>query len=1053
MLRGSLALVVSATAALHAQTTQGLITGNVVDSQTGNPLPGARIVAFNLATNLSQAAVAEGSGFYVLPLLSPGTYQVRAEAKGYQALQVEQLELAVAATLTLPFRLRPLADVFEQNQYRSVFFANNSVVPFYGPDVDTSRTGSFEPPMSTRGMLETSVSYVIDPQQIADLPLAGRDVYALLVTLPAVTTDTSTARGLGFSVNGQRPSASNFLLDGLENNNYLITGPAVTVPPEAVQEYRISTNNYSAEYGRTAGFLANVVTRTGGKQWHGLAYLNFANEALDANQFQRNLNGLARSPDKQWEPGFSGGGPTGVANLFVSGTIEYQRFRGGGDPEDLTLPTTNFVPKAGSLAETLLRGFDAPTGPGLTKTLSFTPPSSINQWFVVPRGDYVIHEGSQRFLARAAIIRNTRPDFIWTPYPGFSSPLTQNTSSVMGSWLSSRGHLTNEVRGGWTLADLRFDRAQPAIPQLSSDDHTLLPGSPAFYGFHNRERNLEFVENLLWVRGRHALKVGGGGLFRGIEGYLTAGQDGSYTFASLNDFGNDRPNSVQVALARLDFENGNYHPPVYDRTYRQRQAFFFAQDSFRVTARLVLNFGLRYENFGVPVNVGTVKDPTLDLNGAAPSPQAVRNAQVVPGPAGDQSLYASGGNWAVRIGGAWSLRENARTLLRVSYGTFYDRPFDNLWENLRNNGVVFSGIAGDVPLVAPIAGIYPSLKGLVPDTLFTKFYLFSPQLNAPRVQSYFAALSHELSRSLMVEATAFNTAGNDLITTDLINRTGGPVNPNLPEILYRANEGISNYHGLGVRARYRAARAQFQVAYTWSHSIDNQSEPLFGDFYNLLPTRAGANSGGPVEPTLFFEQYNASGDRGNSDYDQRHNLVAFGIWQLPQPAARSRAAVWLRDWRAAFLAAFRSGFPYTATSGSLTRRLSLVNPELLAAPRVAVPGGVQLFDPNAFVLPPGTAQGDTYRNQFSGPGLYSIDVSLSRSWPVRGLGEAARVSLRADVFNVLNHANLGNPGSALGAPGFGIALYGRRENQPNFPALTPFNESARQIQVLLRFQF
>jgi hypothetical protein len=150
---------------------------------------------------------------------------VRAELEGYQTLQVEELELPVAAVLTLPFRLRRLSDVFERNLYRSVFLADNSVMPFYGPDVDTSRTGSFQPTLGMRGMLETSVSYVIDPSQIGKLPLAGRDVYALLVTLPGVTTDTSTGRGLGFSVNGQRPSASNFLLDGLENNNYLITGP------------------------------------------------------------------------------------------------------------------------------------------------------------------------------------------------------------------------------------------------------------------------------------------------------------------------------------------------------------------------------------------------------------------------------------------------------------------------------------------------------------------------------------------------------------------------------------------------------------------------------------------------------------------------------------------------------------------------------------------------------------------------------------------------------------------------------------------------------------
>src|SRR5580693_8174143 len=179
------------------------------------------------------------------------------------------MELPVAARLELEFRLRPLSDVWESGQYRSVFLpGTKTIVTFYGPDVDSSHSASFEATQGQRGALESKVSEVIDPAQIRDLPLAGRDVYTMLVTQPGVTADAATARGLGLAINGQRPSSSNFMLDGLENNNYLVTGPLVTVAPEQIQEYRISTNNFSAEYGRTSGFVANAITKPGTTAFH-----------------------------------------------------------------------------------------------------------------------------------------------------------------------------------------------------------------------------------------------------------------------------------------------------------------------------------------------------------------------------------------------------------------------------------------------------------------------------------------------------------------------------------------------------------------------------------------------------------------------------------------------------------------------------------------------------------------------------------------------------------------------------------------------------------------
>src|SRR5579872_5633530 len=328
-------------AALDAQTTQGTISGRLLDSITGRPI--AARVEYSTGS-ASGAAQSDADGYYNLPLLSPGTYRVRAGAAAYQSQEIQELELPVASRIELDFRLRPLSDVWEAGQYNSVFLpGSKTIVTFFGPDVDTSRSGSFEAQKGRVGSLEATISEVIDSREIQNLPLQGRDVYTMLVTQPGVTSDAATARGLGLAVNGQRPSASNFLLDGVENNNYLITGPLVTVAPEAIQEYRISTNNFSAEYGRTSGFLANAITRAGGNQFHGVGYFYLKNDALNANGFQENLQGLRRTPDKEDQPGFFVGGPILKNRLFFSSAYEYFRSRSQQDPFTFLLPSANFV--------------------------------------------------------------------------------------------------------------------------------------------------------------------------------------------------------------------------------------------------------------------------------------------------------------------------------------------------------------------------------------------------------------------------------------------------------------------------------------------------------------------------------------------------------------------------------------------------------------------------------------------------------------------------------------------------------------------------------------
>jgi len=177
---------------------------------SGRPIGGATVSCWNAEGLASGSAQSDQNGYYVLPLLSPGLYRVRAEAGSYQAKELQDGELAVASRLEIEFRMRPLSDVWESGQYNSVFLPGaKTVVTFYGPDVDSSKSGSFEAQKGRRAPLETTVSDVINSAEIATLPLGGRDVYTMLVTQAGVTSDAATGRGLGLSANGQRPSASN----------------------------------------------------------------------------------------------------------------------------------------------------------------------------------------------------------------------------------------------------------------------------------------------------------------------------------------------------------------------------------------------------------------------------------------------------------------------------------------------------------------------------------------------------------------------------------------------------------------------------------------------------------------------------------------------------------------------------------------------------------------------------------------------------------------------------------------------------------------------------
>jgi hypothetical protein len=1067
-------LVLAFSSGLTAQTTQGLISGRLLNSVTGRPIAGAGVVATG-ATVSEGRTQTDAYGYYYLPLLSPSVYRVRVTAEKYQSQEIQELTLAVAARLDIDFRLRPLNDVWEAGQYNSVFLpGSRTIVTFFGPDVDPSRSGSFEAQKGRSGALESTVSSVIDSGQISNVPLLGRDVYTLLVTEPGVTADAASARGLGLAINGTRPQSSNYLMDGVENNNYLLTGPLVTVAPEAVQEYRVSTNNFSTEYGRTAGFLANAITRSGSNQFHGTGYFYIKNQVLNANGFQENLANI-HSPSKEIQPGFVVGGPILHDRLFFSSTYEHDYNRSFEAPVQFTFPNTpvflGAVAVAGRRSNDLLTRFPSPVnyGQGITDTATLAPPVTDRRMLGVQRLDQTSRDGKNRIMGRLLFSRIDRPDFIWTPYPDFVSVLNQNTWALGGSYLRQiHSNLTNEARLSFSSDDLHWNRPHPEIPTLVAGNVTL-PGSPAFYAYKNVNRSQEILDNVIWARGRHLVTAGAGMLFRHSEGYLTAGEDGEYIFSNAVFFGLDRPSYFSASLARQVLPT--LAQPDFNRDYSYRQGFAFVQDTFKITSRLTANYGLRYEYLGAPSNVGAAKDLLLVLGSGATRADQLANATFPTPGSGNQQLFSTDKrDWAVRLGASYDLTGRGKTVLRGAYGIFYDRPYDNLWENLRNNSIVLPllTVTGTADVLTPVLTQFANLKQPILSD-FPAVVLVNPDFKNGRIQSYFAGIEHRFTDSFMLQVNGLGTYGRRLVTTDVENRAFSTLNPGggrytsvVPDVSYIDGLGYSDYNALTARFVYRTSRAFFQAAYTWSHTIDVQGDALAGDFFNLTFTANG--NGNSTGRASFTKQFDPSFDRASSDFDQRQNLVLHGYW-TPAPLFPNSKLSWItRDWNFGTLIAIRSGFPYSivgATNANpgqgyyINNRPNLIDPSMAQTYR-PVTGGVALLNPADFTDAANSQLGNLGRNAFTGPGFYHIDMTAGRSFPLRWLGEGARINFRADAFNLLNHANLGNPDGVFGSvsspnPDFGVAQYGHRA-KANF-ALSPLDEGPRQIQLSVRVEF
>ena len=633
-----------------------------------------------------------------------------------------------------------------------------------------------------------------------------------------------------------------------------------------------------------------------------------------------------------------------------------------------------------------------PTGACCAGLASIATPTSLDRTDASTRVDYIASSRHQLF-ARAAFDALSQNNLLSSPYPDFALRFRQHSISVAAGWIARLSpSMQNEFRVSRNGDSIRAGTPHSEVPTLVVDElgriagqnySVAMPGKTNAFDYKNGGGSWELLDNWSWILGRHVLTLGAGLLQRNIDLAVSVYPQGYLEFTTLNDFGE---NNLAYLQAQYDRASTSFSPVTPGRSYRYRQAYGFAQDSFHWSDRFTVDYGLRYEFFGSPENIGSQKDYLIALGNGPGIVNSITNASIsLPASSGNQTIYSSHpSNWAVRAGMAWDPIGRGQTLIRASYGIFYDRLFDNLWANVIQNRYVNGTwmYTQPVPLGVPLqqleaSGDYQSFTPVIPALAF------QPGLRSPRTHSAFIGVQQKLRRGLTLEVHGLASKSTQLITTDEINRQlsvepsaenpGGYFNTAInSRVNYRANQGSSNYSALVTVVRFQKARFNGQASYTWSHSIDNQSEPLANTFLDLNTFHASQQSGLPFFAS-FTRQFASSLDRGNSDFDQRHNLVFFLTYQSGE-LRRGRALKNIfRDWTVSALGAVRSGLPYSVYSNItgfeffVNQRADLVVPQQANISQ-DVDGGRRLLNASAFALPGPTSIGTSGRNAFSGPG-------------------------------------------------------------------------------------
>jgi hypothetical protein len=1070
--------------AVYGQTAQ--VTGRVSD-QSGAVIEGAKVTIINEGNGFKRETVSNEEGYFTVPSLQPGSYQISIQKGGFKpilqigrVLQVDQI-----ARLDFTMQTGAVAEVLEV------------------------RTGA--------GALDSetaSVGQIVTQRQVGQLPLNGRNFVQLLFlnggTIEVAGEQGAMRQGVGnaISINGSRPSSNNYMLDGAANTDTALGTPAVILSVDAIQEFKEQTATYSAEYGFSANQI-NIVSKAGTNELHGAAFWFVRNDALDANNYFNNLAGNPKSKLRQNQFGFVAGGPVRVPKLYEGRDksfwlINYEGLRvGAGFQSFNNVPTANELSGRFTFPITdPLTGQPFPNNTIPQGRFSRLANLARAKFFPAPNADLsqgnYIYSRSLPTDADQVTVRGDQDLGKWGTVFGrytianFSKTVTGSVTPLgdlyfiqeSRNWVVSHSlplspSLVNQFRFGYLKATANQHGAAAAKADVAalnltgvftsalSDAQRGYPGIAFSAGGFARAGGAvndyttssqpmwDVGDTITWIRGSHTLNFGANYRRWRLKRDLAADFLGDFTFSG--DF-----TGSPVADFLLGYYSGAsvFQPSSFSRpdvagnprSYNFQYIAPYIQDDWKVSSRLTLNLGLRWDFRASPYETNNHfgwLNPTAPGGGMFVADKALQENGVI----GTDGFYTYAGRrnpadapkkvFAPRFG--FASRPFVKTVIRGGYGLFYDSA----------EGREIDGSADIYPYVS--RGRYAQSMTTSPlrttDSLFPSFAAPGPVTPAansfiavissatpeyPYVQQWSLSTQRELFGDTTLEINYIGNKGTHLLMrrniaqalppnlslplTDPRNSvTARKPYPNFDTYIDSDWSANSSYNAMNVKLERRSAWLAATVVYTWAKSLDTKS---------AASGIGGQNFNGWQG---FLDNHDPKRDRGRSDFDVDHRLVASFVYVLPFGRGKrfgSRinkvADAVVGGWQANGIATFQKGFPITITaadSDGVLDSFGTNRANLIGAPNGGVTGAIDSwFNKAAFAQPAPGVSGNSGRNILRAPGVNNFDLSLFKNFAIT---ERLRFQFRFESFNAFNHTQFLDPQVNVTSPQFGQILSAR----------------------------
>jgi hypothetical protein len=1006
---------------MFAQMETATLSGAVTDPK-GGVVPDAEVTATRIETGTVITTKTNGAGIYVFTGLTPGHYHMMVQMPGFKEIAIKEFELHIQ-------------DKLEQNFALEI----GSI----------SETVTVSASASLLNTTDGSVGTTVDQNFVANMPLNGRSFQDLILLTPGVVTNSPQSTGyIGqqgeFSVNGQRTESNYYSVDGVSANVGAVSGSpaaytsAVTgslpvstalgttqglVSVDALQEFRVQSSTYSAEYGRNPGGQLSFVTRSGTNQWHGTGFDYLRNGALDANDWFNDYYSVPQTPERQNDFGGTLGGPVMIPGLYDGKDKTFFFFSYEGlrlvQPQEANtsyVPTVALRESTPAALQPVLNAFPLPYCPPLAASCTtdlgnglgdfvgaWSSPSQIDSTSIRldhaigtrlklffrfsdtssnletrlgglsgnPANSSVTSYGVRTFtLGATAVLSNRVANSFRLNYSSNETTSSQSIGSFGGNTVASLMQLQGFTEPSLVFVLLPFNGYLSSLTEGETSGET---------------KQWNVVDTVSAVSGRHDFKFGVD--YRRVASVGVQPQLAEYVYPYEG--------SVQTNSPAVVF--GGTFATTYP-VYLNFSAF--AQDEWRVGPRLSISMGLRWDVNPAPGASSGIVPYTVVGEGNL--------STMTLAPEGAPLWKTTWLNLAPRLGAAYIVRNTSgwETVIRGGGGLFFDTG-----QQLGSAGYQGPGLSGTTFLfggfpIPPAELIVPIVNPPVPP--YGSVYGFYPRLQLPYTLQWNASIEQALGKSQAFTVSYVGSHAGRLLEANELNVQ--PFNPNFSYLLFYKNGLTSDYNALELQFQRRLSHGvQALASYTWSHCLD------YGSYNTALPYQ-----------------------RGNCDFDVRQNLSSAFSYDLPDVSRNKAIGALLHHWGLDDRFTARTGFPVTLTSGN-----NVVNPgtgmqyvgglnvvsgqpfyiygsecAAVYGTGLSCPGG-RAINPNAFSEPAAGELGDAPRNFTRGFGAWQMDLAVRREFPVH---ERLKLQFRAEVFNIFNHPNFGAINATYCPPGAGCTF-------------------------------